>query len=306
LFLLPPSGETNKRQQMSLLLTKFLQILLFLMGFLPLRVISWAAACIGASKVLNQSSAFLITTANLRLVFPGLEKKAIKELAISSIKETLKTVFEMGFVWSFLPRKDLSKYVSAQGFEKIKKSLDYNKGLILFAPHLSNIEIILNYMGRQVPSMALYTPSKNKHIDKVMLSARTRMGVTMVEPNLSGIKSILENLNKGGVVIIASDQVPKLEGGMLSNFFLIPALTMTLVSKLKMKSKAPCHSVFCIRVPNGKGFKVRFSEEIAGMDLDLQSSVDRMNEELEKCIMNSPEQYSWEYKRYKHLIYTFY
>lgn len=270
------------------------------MSFLPLRVISWTATSIGASKVLNHSSAFLITAANLRLVFPDMEKKAIMELAISSIKETLKTVFEMGFVWSFLPRKDLSKYVSSQGFEKIKKSLDYNKGLILFAPHLSNIEIILNYMGRQVPCMALYTPSKNKYIDKVMLSARTRMGVTMVEPNLSGIKSILDNLNKGGVVIIASDQVPKLEGGILSNFFSIPALTMTLVSKLKMKSKAPCHSIFCTRVPDGKGFKIRFSEEIAGMDLDLQSSVDRMNEELEKCIMNSPEQYSWEYKRYKH------
>lgn len=270
------------------------------MSFLPLRVISWTATSIGASKVLNHSSAFLITAANLRLVFPDMEKKAIMELAISSIKETLKTVFEMGFVWSFLPRKDLSKYVSSQGFEKIKKSLDYNKGLILFAPHLSNIEIILNYMGRQVPCMALYTPSKNKYIDKVMLLVRTRMGVTMVEPNLSGIKSILDNLNKGGVVIIASDQVPKLEGGILSNFFSIPALTMTLVSKLKMKSKAPCHSIFCTRVPDGKGFKIRFSEEIAGMDLDLQSSVDRMNEELEKCIMNSPEQYSWEYKRYKH------
>ena len=270
------------------------------MSFLPLRVISWAATSIGASKMLNRSSAFLITTANLRLVFPDMGNKAIKELAISSIQETLKTVFEMGFVWSFLPRKDLSNYVSARGFEKVKKSLDYNKGLILFAPHLSNVEIILNYTGRQVPCMALYTPSKNKYVDKVMLSARTKMGVTMVEPNLSGIKSILENLNKGGVVIVAPDQVPKLEGGILSNFFSIPALTMTLVSKLKMKSKAPCHSIFCTRVPNGKGFKIRFSEEIAGMDIDLQSSVDRMNEELEKCIMNSPEQYSWEYKRYKH------
>ena len=270
------------------------------MSFLPLRVISWAAACIGASKVLSRSSAFLITTANLRLVFPDMEKQAIKELAVSSIKETLKTVFEMGFVWSFLLRKDLSNYVSAWGFEKVKKSLDYSKGLILFAPHLSNIEIILNYIGRQMPCMALYTPSKNKYVDKVMLSARTKMGVIMVEPNLSGIKSILKNLNKGGVVIIASDQVPKLEGGILSNFFSIPALTMTLVSKLKMKSKAPCHSIFCTRVSNGKGFTISFSEEITGMDIDLQSSVDRMNEELEKCIMNSPEQYSWEYKRYKH------
>ena len=42
------------------------------------------------------------------------------------------------------------------------------------------------------------------------------------------------------------------------------------------------------------------SEEIVGMDLDMQSSVDRMNVELEKCIMIAPEQYAWGYKRYKH------
>jgi KDO2-lipid IV(A) lauroyltransferase len=75
---------------------------------------------------------------------------------------------------------------------------------------------------------------------------------------------------------------------------------MTLVSKLKLKTGAPCHSVYCLRKPCGKGFEVIYSHEIEGMDLDMQSSVDRMNEELEKCIMKAPEQYAWEYKRYKH------
>ena len=122
----------------------------------------------------------------------------------------------------------------------------------------------------------------------------------MVEPNIAGVKSILGKLKQGGVVLIAGDQVPTLEGGLVANFFSVPALTMTLVSKLKLKTGAPCHSVFCIRKPGELGFEVTYSEEIEGMDLDMQSSVDRMNEELEKCIMNAPEQYAWEYKRYKH------
>jgi KDO2-lipid IV(A) lauroyltransferase len=133
-----------------------------------------------------------------------------------------------------------------------------------------------------------------------MLAARKRMGADMVKPNLAGVKSMLAKLKDGGVVLIASDQVPKPEGGLLSNFFSEPALTMTLVSKLKLKTEAPCHSVYCLRKPKGGGFKVMFSKEIKGMDLDMQSSVDCMNQELEKCIMNAPEQYAWEYKRYKH------
>ena len=56
----------------------------------------------------------------------------------------------------------------------------------------------------------------------------------------------------------------------------------------------------CAAALRGEGFEVVYSEEIEGMDLDIKSSVDRMNEELEKCIMNAPEQYAWEYKRYKH------
>jgi len=31
----------------------------------------------------------------------------------------------------------------------------------------------------------------------------------------------------------------------------------------------------------------------------VQSGVDKMNYEFEKCIMNIPGQYSWEYKKFK-------
>ena len=36
--------------------------------------------------------------------------------------------------------------------------------------------------------------------------------------------------------------------------------------------------------------------------LDGQEGVNLMNRELEECIMKAPEQYAWEYKRFKHSV----
>ena len=282
-------------------ITKTIEFFLFILGLIPLKalsMLSWWSNFARKSSLFDLGAE--VTKKNLKIAFPNQGEKEILSLANKSIKETIKTINEIGFVWSRLQREKLSKYIEDEGFINISKSLNKKKGVIMFAPHLSNIEILLHFVARKLPCTVLYTPSKNKYFDNVMLAARKRMGADMVKPNLAGVKSMLAKLKDGGVVLIASDQVPKPEGGLLSNFFSEPALTMTLVSKLKLKTEAPCHSVYCLRKPNGEGFKVMFSKEIKGMDLDMQSSVDCMNQELEKCIMNAPEQYAWEYKRYKH------
>ena len=286
---------------MSFFITKLIVFFVFILGLIPIKAVSkiswWNLFSKGA---LGRSDLYRTTKTNLKLAFPELGSEELQLLTKRSVVETLRTFGEIGFAWSRLVKKDLQKYIVEKGLINAQRSLDRKRGLILFTPHLSNIEVMLNCVARNFPCMVLYSPSKNKYFDKVMLEARRRMGAEMVEPNIAGVKSILGKLKQGGVVLIAGDQVPTLEGGLLANFFSVPALTMTLVSKLKLKTGAPCHSVFCIRKPGELGFEVAYSEEIEGMDLDMQSSVDRMNEELEKCIMHAPEQYAWEYKRYKH------
>jgi len=59
--------------------------------------------------------------------------------------------------------------------------------------------------------------------------------------------------------------------------------------------------VSCIRLKKGKGYKVIFSERIEKLNtLGVPEGVNLMNTELEECIMKAPEQYAWEYKRFKH------
>ena len=90
------------------------------------------------------------------------------------------------------------------------------------------------------------------------------------------------------------------KSGLISNFFGVPSLSTTLVHSLASKVDCPVHSLTCIRKGNGK-FQMIYSEELKDFSrLSQQEGVDIMNKELEKCIMSAPEQYAWEYKKYKH------
>ena len=138
-------------------------------------------------------------------------------------------------------------------------------------------------------------------LDSIMNSARALMGANMVKANSVGVKSSLIALKEGNLIMMASDQVPKKSNGIIANFFSVSALTVTLISTLSKKTKSPCHSVTCLRRSRGQGFKIIFSKKINQLnDLDVQDGVNLMNRELEKCIMKAPEQYAWEYKRFKH------
>ena len=126
----------------------------------------------------------------------------------------------------------------------------------------------------------------------------------MVTASSSGVKALFVSLKKGGLIVIASDQVPREENGLISKFFGTQALTVSLVSRLAVRTKSVCHSVCCIRLGKGMGFKIIFSKKIGDMNvLTIQDGVNLMNRELEECIMKAPEQYAWEYKRFKHSVF---
>ena len=191
--------------------------------------------------------------------------------------------------------------MAVEGKDLILRSLEEGRGVILFTPHIGNMEILITFIANNFKSTIPYTPAKISALDSIMNSARGLMGANMVRADAGGVKSLLIALKEGNLVMMASDQVPKKSNGIISNFFGVSALTVTLISTLSKKTKSPCHSVTCLRRSRGQGFKIIFSKKINQLnDLDVQDGVNLMNRELEKCIMKAPEQYAWEYKRFKH------
>jgi len=173
-----------------------------------------------------------------------------------------------------------------------------DRGVLLITPHLGNIEVIINYLGSKFDCTIPYSKPKNDTLDKVVTESRNSLGVKMVNIDSSGIKQILSTLKNNKLVTIASDQVPKEGSGIVSSFFENEIYSMTLVPKLKEKTHCSVHVVFCLRKDNGKGFNIYFSDEI-DISSSVKEGVDKMNIEFENCIMKAPEQYSWEYKKFK-------
>jgi len=111
---------------------------------------------------------------------------------------------------------------------------------------------------------------------------------------------LLKHLKAGHTIGILPDQVPddKNRGSIIAPFFAQPAHTMTLVTQ--MLKKVQCQIVVVVAVRVKGGFELQITAAPQGLySEDTQTSVSAMNQTLQALIEKIPEQYQWEYKRFK-------
>ena len=276
-------------------------LFLTLLSLISLKNIHFLGELMGFLLSILPNSARNNTKINLKLCFPNSSDQEIKVLMRKSLKETSRSLLESGKSWITFPKTGVANIIQIEGMKLVSESLIQEKGAILFTSHLGNIEVLISFLAENFKCTIPYTPAKINAVDELMKQARLLMGAEMVKADSGGVKSALKALNRGEVIIMASDQVPKKKSGIISNFFGTPAFSVSLVSSLATRTESPCHSVSCIRLKKGKGYKVIFSERIEKLNtLGVPEGVNLMNTELEECIMKAPEQYAWEYKRFKH------
>ena len=276
-------------------------LFLTLLSLISLKNIHFLGEAMGFLLSILPNSARNNTKINLKLCFPNSSDQEIKVLTRKSLKETSRSLLESGKSWITFPKTGVSNIIQVEGMKLVSESLVQDRGAILFTSHLGNIEVLISFLAENFKCTIPYTPAKIDAVDELMKRARLLMGAEMVKADSGGVKSALKALNRGEIIIMASDQVPKKKSGIISNFFGTPALSVSLVSSLATRTDSPCHSVSCIRLKKGKGYKVIFSERIEKLNtLGVPEGVNLMNTELEECIMKAPEQYAWEYKRFKH------
>ena len=239
-----------------------------------------------------------ISKANLEIVFPHKTTLQINSILRDSLFHSLMNILEAGLVWGKQDYKKKPNFISVKNFSEIETALSTDKGVLLFTPHIGNIEIIINFLGQHTDCTIPYTQPKNKDLDNIITNSRNNSGVKMVDINVSGLKNILSALNNKKLVAVASDQVPKKGGGIISKFFNNEIYSMTLLPKLQQRTGCVAYSMYCERKEKGKGFVIHFDKKI-DLSSNIQEGVDKMNNEFEKCIIKLPGQYTWEYKKFK-------
>jgi KDO2-lipid IV(A) lauroyltransferase len=247
-----------------------------------------------------------IAEVNIALCFPELSPPQQQQLVKQTLVENGKLMAELPITW-LRPFSEFESGVDVREFcRHLVERYQQGKGLIVAVPHMGNWELGLHAVVSVAPTTVLYRPPRQKWLEEIMTQGRTANGAVLVPATGSGIKDLVAALRRKEIIIILPDQVPKQmqnAGGIYSPFFGHPAMTMTLLSKLAAKTRAPVVVAYADRLPDGDFVCRPLDVGPAVNDPDLEVSVGALNKTIEAAVLEAPAQYQWVYRRFHGKVY---
>lgn len=222
-----------------------------------------------------------------------------RQLLRANLIEIGRTFAEAAWFWQCTGQQALRLVHEVHGFEHIEQARGAGRGIIFAAPHIGAWELSGAYLTRCSPLTVMYRPPRMEALAHVILRGRQRLGLIPVPTDSHGVRAMHKALRRGGAVGILPDQQPRSGQGVYAPFMGQPALTMTLLSRLAARSGARVLFVAMLRRAEG-GFAMHIWPAGAGIaDEDPEVAAARINHETERAIALAPEQYMWNYQRFR-------
>ncbi len=276
-----------------------IRFILWIFSIIPLKLNHFIGMVIGQYLYLTKSNSRAIVSKNIQLCFPGLNSKQQQILIRKSLIESGKGLSESGFIW-FKNFDDNVKYVTKTlGMQYLRS----NKAVILLVPHFGCWELVARMISLTKPVTFMYKILKNKQQNRLLLSKREQGDLLMVPANKKGVIKLQRAINKKQLIAILPDQDPGEMGSILAPFFSQDTRTMTLLVRLTRKNNAQVIMAWTKRLPNAKGYELNLKPVQILSDTNiLGDDVSLMNKVIEDLVTTQPEQYLWNYKRFKSVI----
>lgn len=273
---------------------------LTLCRWLPLPVNHALGAVIGLVYACFSSHDKRVASVNLSIAFPSLSPWRRSLLLLSFFMELGKTFTEMGKLW-LMPVDRLMRMIrSVDGVHHLEDALAHGQGALFLTPHIGAWELAGLYLPHFAAMTTLYQPPHYASVAAFITKARERSGAQLVPTDISGVRALLSALKHNQIAGILPDQDPGETGGVFAPFFGKPTNTMVLAGRLAHKSQSPVLLIACERLAWGRGYRMHLTPcDVAIRDVDPVIAATALNRSLASVIELMPEQYIWNYKRWR-------
>ena len=293
-------------------MTVLANLLLWLLPCVPLAWLRWIARVMGWVSVRLNTPSAVVTATNLGHCYPKLAAPELRRLTQASLSNTAMLGLEAGITWRSSVAECLALVQREQGRGLLADAVAAETGVLLLVPHLGNWEFMSPGLC-EFDLTALYDPPKIQALDPIIRESRERAGIQMLPIDASGLRRVYQVLTRqdpaepagasggmtSGLVVLLPDQAPgRNAGSVLAPFFGQPAHTMTLVHRLVKRTKPTLLMGAALRVPGGFEVVIEPLEQAPYLE-SAEAAATAMNRSLEAMINRAPEQYQWEYKRFK-------
>ncbi len=240
-----------------------------------------------------------VTERNLALVYPDMSAARRQQLARASLAATAELAAEMGHVWTRGWGWTRDHILRVDNEHLVREARAAGRGVIVMSPHLGNWEVVGLHLASLGPTVSLYEPPQLAALDDMIRRARQASGGTLVPTDSRGLARLLKSVRGGHISGILPDQCPRdVNSGMNSEFMGVRCFTGTLASNMIRRTGAVALFGIALRVDGGWIVRYLPTEE-AIHDEDTAVSLAALNRGVAACLTEHPEQYQWEYKRFK-------
>jgi len=271
--------------------------ILWLVHFLPFRVIVVLGNVTGSLLYLLATERRRVGEINLKLCFPQMNAGERNRLMRDHFRMFARSLIERSILWWSSAEK-ISNLIRVEGIEHFEATR--GQPAILLTPHFVGMDAGGQWVAQHTDTVCMYANQKNVYLTRLLLKKRARFRNQRLYSRQQGLRPIIKGMRAGMPFIYPPDQDQGVKDGVFVPFFGIPAATMTSVSRIAQMTGAKVVPSITRVLPGGAGYVLTFYPAWENYPSgDEIADARRMNEFIEQRILEMPEQYFWLHKRFK-------
>lgn len=279
------------------MLARFGVFILWLIHFLPFRLIVAIGNSFGYLLYLLAAERRKVGLINLRLCFPDMSDAGRMKLVRDHFKMFGRGLIERSILW-WSSAERINSLIRVEGVEHFEAIKD--KPAILLTPHFVGMDVGGQWVAQHTDTVCMYANQKNMYLTGLLLKKRARFRNQRLYSRQQGLLPILKGMRECMPFIYPPDQDQGVKDGAFIPFFGVPAATMTSVPRIAKSTGAKVVPCITRLLPGGEGYVLTFYPAWKNYPTgDVIADTRHVNEFIEQRIREMPEQYFWLHKRFK-------
>lgn len=239
-----------------------------------------------------------ISATNIDICFPNLSAEERDALLKKNFEALGIGLIETAMAW-WMPDSRLKNCaVTLNGVEHAEEAFKKGKGIILLGPHFICLEIIGRMLGSKYSFAVMYRPHKKHLVAYIQERFRQKYQIKTIARHR--MRELLNTLNSNMAVWYAYDIDAGEKRSVFAPFFGVQTASLTAVTRIVNMCDTAIIPIDFYRVDGKWGYEINLSAPLENFPgADYTEDATRLNKLLEQAIRKKPEQYIWQYKRFK-------
>ena len=278
-------------------MSRFIFALMWVAHFLPQRLLAAVGEAVGAAAFWLIRERREVTRINLAKCFPGMDPRAREDLARAHFRAFCRSFVDRSLLW-WAPRARIERLVRIEGLEHLRAL--GGAPAILFAPHFVGLDAGLTRLSCEANLVVMYANQKEPRFGELLKLGRSRFGEQCLVSRQEGIRATLGAMREGRPFYYLPDQDYGPRDTLFVPFFGVAAATVPGLSRIAQVAGARVLPCVTQMLPGGGGYVLRIDPPWDNFPTqDLFADTRRVNEYIERRVLEMPEQYFWMHKRFK-------